>query len=307
MNRAVVVGALLVVIGGATVFFISSPDRHAASTGGDRSARAGNGSPGQAGRIDERTNSDMDRGELERRLRSLETRMAKETAERQRLKERLDDVTAQLAARGGGVGATAEDEMANPAAGAESPHVVAPDTAAVADADADDRSAMERALMAAGLDAVSAAELKHRHDELTMSEMYLRDQATREQWLNSERFTQEMAALEAQQTSVRDEIGDDAYDRYLYALGETNRVRVDDVLSQSPAAEAGLLAGDIIVRYADARIFAPGELVAQTRDGTAGETVRLEIIRNGQRIEVDVPRGPLGLRIAATQQTPDRS
>lgn len=304
MKRSVLVGAVLLAIGGgAAAFLISSPSHDELSAG---SVRSGDASPARAGHPGERTNSDPDRAELERRLRILETSVAKETAERQRLEERLDDVTAQLAARDGGTGATAKAEDANPAAGAESPQVVAQDAAVDAGGDGD-RSAMERALLAAGIDAAAAAEIKHRHDELAMSEMYLRDQASREQWLDSERFTQEMAALEAQQTSVRDEIGDDAYDRYLYALGETNRVRVDDVLSQSPAAEAGLLAGDMIVRYADARIFAPGELVTQTRDGTAGETVRLEIIRNGQRLEVEVPRGPLGLRIAATQSNPERS
>jgi C-terminal processing protease CtpA/Prc len=239
-------------------------------------------------------------------MRSLESRLANETAQRQRLAERLDEIGAQLAARGGDTGASASAADADPAVTADSAPVAAQD-GTVAGGDGAARSAMERALIAAGLDAASAGEIKRRHDELAMSEMYLRDQAAREQWLDSDRFTQEMAALDAQRTSVRDEIGDDAYDRYLYALGETNRVRVDDVLAQSPASAAGLLAGDIIVRYADARIFAPGELVAQTRDGTAGETVRLEIVRNGKRLEIEVPRGPLGLRIAGTQASPAQS
>jgi PDZ domain len=307
MNRSVLVGALLLAIGGgAAAVLMSSPSHRDPSEDADRRVRSSNAFPARAGGLSERAAGDLDRAELARRVRILETRVAKETAERQRLEERLEAVTAQLAAGDGGAAPTAHAENADPAVGAEFPQVVARETG-LADADADDRSAMERALMAAGLDAASAAEIKRHNDELAMSEMYLRDQARREQWLDSERFRQEMAALEAQRTSVRDEIGDDAYDRYLYALGESNRVRVDDVLSESPAAEAGLLAGDMIVRYADARIFAPGELVAQTRDGTAGETVRLEIIRNGQRLEIDVPRGPLGLRIAATQATPERS
>jgi hypothetical protein len=45
------------------------------------------------------------------------------------------------------------------------------------------------------------------------------------------------------------------------------------------AAQAGLQAGDLIVRYGDARLFAPRELVAESRSGTAGETVRVAIIR----------------------------
>jgi C-terminal processing protease CtpA/Prc len=188
----------------------------------------------------------------------------------------------------------------------------APEAPAQADANApaaggNAGSAMERALAAAGLDPATVADIKRRDDESAMAEINLRNRATREQWLDSPRFNAEMAAIEAQRTPLRDEIGDDAYDRYLFALGETNRVRVDDVLEQSPAAQAGLQTGDLIVRYGDARLFNPSELVNQTRSGTEGEAVQLEIIRDGQRLEVQVPRGPLGLRVAATQGNPETS
>ena len=166
---------------------------------------------------------------------------------------------------------------------------------------------MERALVTAGLDAVTVADIKRRRDENTMAEIYLRDQATREHWLDTPRFAAEMAAIEAQRTPLRDEIGDDAYDRYLFALGEANRVRVEDVLQESPAAQVGVQAGDLILRYGDARVFAPDELVNATRSGTAGETVPVEILRDGQRLELQVPRGPLGVHIAATQANPGAS
>jgi S1-C subfamily serine protease len=55
------------------------------------------------------------------------------------------------------------------------------------------------------------------------------------------------------------------YDRYLVAMGESNRVRVEDVLQESPAAQVGVQPGDLIVRYADARVFALDELVNATR------------------------------------------
>jgi S1-C subfamily serine protease len=95
------------------------------------------------------------------------------------------------------------------------------------------------------------------------------------------------------------------YDRYLAARGEANRVRVEEVMTASAAADAGLQAGDLVLRYGDTRIFAPNELVHETRTGTAGELVRLEVIRQGQRLLLDVPRGPLGLRIAASLEAPE--
>ena len=59
------------------------------------------------------------------------------------------------------------------------------------------------------------------------------------------------------------------------------------------------------LRYGESRIFSPSELVTATRGGIAGETVRVEIIRQGQRFEIEVPRGPLGVRIAASRGNPD--
>jgi hypothetical protein len=242
---------------------------------------------------------------IERRLQHLEARFAAAAAERQHLEEQLAAIATQLAARTNG-----SDETANAHAGASPPTAQeAPANAGAKTLDVDDskRSAMERALTAAGIDAATVADIKRRQDESTMAEITLRNQATREQWLDSPRFTAEMAAIDAQRMPLRNEIGDDAYDRYLFALGQTNRVRVDDVLQESPAAQAGLQAGDLIVRYGDARLFNPSELVNETRSGTAGEAVQLEVIRDGQRFEVQVPRGPLGLRVAATQGKPDAS
>jgi C-terminal processing protease CtpA/Prc len=166
------------------------------------------------------------------------------------------------------------------------------------------KSEMERALIAGGLDPNAAADVKRRSDELSMAKMYLRDQASREEWLDTPRFQEEMAALDAQQVSFRNELGDDGYDRFLFSLGQTNRVRVDDVMSGSPAADAGFEVGDMILRYGDTRVFAPDELVAQTQAGQPGETVPVTVIRQGKLLTVEVPRGPLGLRIAATQSNP---
>jgi len=304
MVRSVLVGALLIAIGAAAASFLWS---RSVSTESGRvvvsAVHTDLATTRGFSAVGEPANGSATRGELEQRLARLETRLAEEAAERQRLQERFDAVSAQLAALAGDGSAIARSQSDIPHATAET----AANDAQLASPIDYSKSAMERALTAAGLGPDAAADIKRRQDELAMSEMYLRDQATREQWLNTPRFNEEMAAIDAQRTSVRTEIGDDAYDRYLFALGQNNRVRVDDVLLQSPAADAGLQTGDMIVRYGDARIFAPDELVAQTRDGTVGETVRLEIIRNGERLEVDVPRGPLGLRIAAAQDTPSAS
>src|SRR5262249_44265191 len=127
-------------------------------------------------------------------------------------------------------------------------------------------------------------------------------QATREQWLDSPRFAEEMARIEQQRTPMRQQLGDDSYDRYLAALGQPNRVRIEDVLHDSAAAQAGLQPGDLVLSYGETRIFAVGELVTSTHSGPLGEPVQLQIMRNGQLIGIDVPHGPLGVSITATAE-----
>ena len=291
--RTGVGGLLLVVMGAAAAMLVAHWREPAAPARDEDRASAG-----AVGLVD-RAVDDQRHGDVERRVALLTAAIAQETAERRRLEARLEVVMAQLAALGGSPDETAPAGTTSSAAG-DGAASDATGTAAVDDS----VSSMERALIAAGIDAATAADIKRRGDELAMREMYLRDRAHREEWLDSPRFAEEMAAIQAQRTSIRDEIGDDAYDRYLFAQGEGNRVRIDDVMSESPAAQAGLQTGDMILRYGDTRIFSPDDLVAQTRGGTAGEAIRLDVMRNGERVEIDVPRGPLGLRIAATQSEP---
>ncbi len=242
---------------------------------------------------------------LERRLEMLAAKLAAEADHRRHLEQRLELFATELAALRG--------------SGHETPHAVAsrPESVAVAPATpvapggaADPASAheavtaMERALVAAGIDARTAVDIRRQQDELSLSEIYLRDQASREGWLDTPDFAAKMAEIERQRTSIRDEIGDDAYDRYLAALDQPNRVAVGEVLLESPAAVAGLQAGDVVLRYGETRIFAPEELVTATHGGIAGEAVQMEIMRQGQRFEIQVPRGPLGVSIAASRGDP---
>ena len=166
------------------------------------------------------------------------------------------------------------------------------------------KSAEERALLAAGVEPEVATQMKRRRDQLAMAEVYLRDQAMREGWYDTPRFREEMEDLAGQRISIRQELGDDSFDHYLFALGRPNRVRVDDVMFQSVAEEVGLRPGDMIVSYDGSRLFAPEDLVNQTHAGEIGDMVRLEVIRDRQPLELDVPRGPLGVRVGATQDMP---
>jgi hypothetical protein len=106
--------------------------------------------------------------------------------------------------------------------------------------------------------------------------------------------------------TLRSELGDADYEKYLSAMGRPTRVQVGSVLSSSPAAQAGFNEGDQIVAYAGQRIFDLNELTQLTFDGQAGLSVAVDVIRDGQQIQLYIPRGPLGITSGGRRFGPGR-
>jgi len=73
------------------------------------------------------------------------------------------------------------------------------------------------------------------------------DRASREGYIGTERYVNELNELREQDISLRDEIGDEYYDNYLYTSGQSNRIRVASVMIGSPAEQAGMQNGDMIL------------------------------------------------------------
>jgi membrane-associated protease RseP (regulator of RpoE activity) len=163
----------------------------------------------------------------------------------------------------------------------------------------------EEVLVAAGVDPGLAADILSRRSQLEMQRLELRDQASRGGWINSERFAEELRQLEGNVGALREEIGDDAYDRFLYLTGQPNRVVVASVIEESPAQRAGLEAGDVVLGYAGSRVFSYPDLLNATRGGERGEYVVLSVQRNGETLELTFPRGPLGIRLDSDRVDPD--
>jgi hypothetical protein len=160
----------------------------------------------------------------------------------------------------------------------------------------------EARLIEAGIPRDEVERLRDRFDRSRMDELYLNDQAAREGWLHS---AQQRAEIWDLRQGLRDEIGEDNYDLMLYATGMNNRVIVSDVLRASPALEAGILPGDVLVRYDGRRIFNRFELKRATTEGKAGSTVALDLVRAGEPLRVYAPRGPLGVTMQAELRPPE--
>jgi S1-C subfamily serine protease len=155
----------------------------------------------------------------------------------------------------------------------------------------DERDSIEviKHLTAAGLTASRAREI------------LLRESALRVEAINAEfAATGTIHPLNGSARSVarqklRRELGDEVYEKYVEATGRPLRVRVGMIESDSPAANAGLLAGDEIVSYAGRRVFDPGDLTAMSHETSIGETVPTRVVREGQTITLYVTGGPLGI------------
>ncbi|MBK5939279.1 PDZ domain-containing protein [Halochromatium roseum] len=179
-------------------------------------------------------------------------------------------------------------------------------TAGLADA-ARPRTPQEQreALVRAGVAAGTADEILWRRSQVELDRLELRDQALREGWLGSDRYREEIRALNAERVSLRDELDVEAYDRYLYETGETNRVSVDSVIAGSAGDQSGLMPGDVIERYGDELVLDFNDLRSATSAGTRGELVPVQVRRGGQMIEVWLPRGPIGIRLDAARVDPN--
>lgn len=159
-------------------------------------------------------------------------------------------------------------------------------------------------LTAAGFTPGRAEQIKKRLDKFALDRLSLWDTATREGWLNSDRYREQLTQIAGDEQSFRSDLGDDDYDRVLYALGESNRVMVQEVMLGSTSAGAGIQPGDLILSYDGARIYKYEDLRTATVQGTAGELVPVTIQR-GEQVEVHyVPRGPLGVRLDAARILP---
>lgn len=159
-------------------------------------------------------------------------------------------------------------------------------------------------LTAAGIDHFLASDIVRRKNAVELKRLELQDHATRNGYLNSPRYFDELEAINRQDVSLRDELGDDLYDEYLYSSKQNNRVKIASVMLGSAAEQAGIREDDIVLSYDVQRIFTWRELKSATTQGELGEYILISIYRDGEIFTLSVPRGPLGIQLGATRMQP---
>jgi len=164
---------------------------------------------------------------------------------------------------------------------------------------------IEGRLAAAGITPRQVESIRRGEAVAQMRQIDLDDRARREGWLNTPRYYEEFRNLASRADIARRELGDDGYDRYLHAMGQPNRLAVGSIVATSPAERAGLQPGDVILRYGGERVFSSEQLVELRSGGVRGESVVVEIVRNGNLIQITMPRGPMGVQTRPDVVDPD--
>jgi membrane-associated protease RseP (regulator of RpoE activity) len=229
--------------------------------------------------------------DLPARIAELERQLAAETERRGALEQHVGELDAQIEAlsaaaaspRPGDRGARAPDSSAASAGAGAAPQGFGrrfrgPPTG---------EQRVEQ-LVDAGFSPDRAAWIEKRTAELTM-------QAMQAQYAQRRGENVDEAQLRSPDQTLRTELGDADYERYLDALGRPTKIAVFNVLASSPAEKAGLKAGDQILSYGGQRVFDVRELNDLTLQGTPGQPVTLEVQRDQQTVQLVIPRGPIGI------------
>lgn len=226
------------------------------------------------------------------RLTSLERALAAETERRAELEQHVEELAAALdelraaaqSARGGAENLPAGRELAN--GELAGPRGRLPGGDPVARAQDAQRRQVE-ILIQAGFAPDRAEWIIRRTQELRVEQMQAQYEAQRE--------GRPVDPALAGDGALRNELGDAEYERFLEAQNRPTSIDVLQVLASSPAERAGLKPGDAIVSYGGTRVFDASELNALTLLGNAGESVVVDIRRDGQPLQLVLPRGPLGI------------
>jgi hypothetical protein len=239
--------------------------------------------------------SDFDaNADIAARITALEQAVSAERDARQMLEEEVfalyDEIDA-LESAAAGQTRTREgqsgNELLDRARASNDAEAIRRTTRAARGSDSDRRRAR---LEEAGFSPAKAEWIIEREAELRMEAMQARYEAMR----SGEPISQQYYGV-GSGNEMRAELGDAEYETYLEANNRPTAIEVASVFESSPARTAGLQAGDQITHYDGERTFSVFDMTRQSMEGSAGENVVVNIIRDGVPMQVVIPRGPLGI------------
>jgi hypothetical protein len=158
-------------------------------------------------------------------------------------------------------------------------------------------------LLAAGVSADVADQLLRRISQQNYRRLELQN-LIRRYPNQAAQYRNELRELNQNKISLRSELDEASYDKYLYHSGQNNRVEVSSVMAGSPAESSGFSAGDIILSYDNKKILNWTDIRQATLSGDINNYTNVDVLRNGERITLTVPRGTLGVQLNPLQMDP---
>jgi membrane-associated protease RseP (regulator of RpoE activity) len=73
-----------------------------------------------------------------------------------------------------------------------------------------------------------------------------------------------------------------------FKVSSQNGVAVEEVMKESAAEKAGVKAGDVVVQFDGENVRSAAQLTRLVRETAAGRTVKMGVIRDGKRMDLDV-------------------
>ena len=159
-------------------------------------------------------------------------------------------------------------------------------------------------LIRGGIASTIAEDIVRRKNSIELKRLELQDRAKRDNYLNTQRYFDELDDINKQDINLREELGDQRYDEYLFTSKQNNRIRINSVMLGSAAEQSGIQKGDVVLSYDNRRMFNWQELKDASTEGQLGEFVSINIVRNGEIYSFTVPRGPLGIQLGSTRLEP---
>lgn len=159
-------------------------------------------------------------------------------------------------------------------------------------------------LIEQGFAEADASQLVADLDALKLERLQIMYQANRPGGADTNELSSAMQALPSERQMIEERFGEEGYEKYLYASERPNRLVVQDVLNNSPAAAIGLKAGDQLISAANRRIYSVGDLMRAAASATGGQ-MALVIRRGDALIESTLPAGPLGVTTSLARIDPN--
>jgi len=135
---------------------------------------------------------------------------------------------------------------------------------------------------------------QYEHMKLAYEYRHLQDKSSQE----AEALKERLGIYSHPRKMFEHELSEQEFELYLEVNGGRQEMRVDRVVNDTPAANAGLRPGDKIISYNGERVFHMGDLRTQVYRVEPGKTVAIEVQRAGSSSKetIYVPSGPLGIQ-----------